>query len=396
MNYLLKLKRFVPIIYIFIGLAILNSCKSKNNQFVVSGIIHNASNELIYLSELTKDKIIHLDSVNIDNDGQFILHGKTDLPGFFIIEMAYDNYVTIVCHPGDIIDIETNASNLSENYKISGSEDSRLIKELTKKINKSILEIDSLGKAYNNYITSPNIPKLKKELDSTYIAIKRNLKNYVYQFINTNQNSIASIMALYAKFTPHENVLNPINDFNYFLKVDSVLHKKYPLSKPVILLHNHVNDLKKQKRIEGLIHANIQLGAKVPEIKLPDSNGDSVSLSSLQGKYVLLDFWASWCDECRTAHLIMAEAYQKYKTKGFEIFQVSLDKSRDQWLNAIKKDNLTWINVSDLGYWNSSVVELYNLQGIPNNYLLDEEGRVIAKNLKGERLINKLNEIIKY
>ena len=139
--------------------------------------------------------------------------------------------------------------------------------------------------------------------------------------------------------------------------------------------------------------SGINIGDTAPEIAFPDPSGKVIPLSSLRGKYVLIDFWASWCGPCRAENPNVVRMYKKYKDKGFEIYGVSLDMSKEQWVQAIQQDGLGWIHVSDLGYWNSQVVPLYDLTGIPSTVLLDKEGKIIAKELRGESLEAKLEEI---
>jgi peroxiredoxin len=138
------------------------------------------------------------------------------------------------------------------------------------------------------------------------------------------------------------------------------------------------------------------IGSMAAEIALRNPKGDTIKLSSLRGKYVLLDFWASWCDPCRNENPNLVRNYWRYKYAGFEIFQVSLDKSKDSWQKAILDDKLFWINVSDLKFWNSPVVPLYGIESIPENFLLDPKGMIIARDLTGDALSFKLKEIFKY
>jgi peroxiredoxin len=137
-------------------------------------------------------------------------------------------------------------------------------------------------------------------------------------------------------------------------------------------------------------------GSEAPEILLPSPEGDTIALSSTRGKVVLLDFWASWCLPCRKENPNLVKAYNLYSKKGFQIYQVSLDKTKDAWTKGIKDDQLDkWIHVSDVKYWNSVVVPLYKIESIPTNFLLDKNGRIIASNLRGEQLEKKLAEILK-
>ena len=214
-----------------------------------------------------------------------------------------------------------------------------------------------------------------KALENDFNIVISSFQNKARTFVQKNPTEFASLLGI-------EN-LDPEKDFALYQLVEKGLSKKYPTSEYVTALSRRVNEMNK-----------LNIGTLAPEIKLQDTKGVFFSLSSLKGKIVLIDFWASWCKPCRAENPNVVKVYEKYKSKGFEILGVSLDKDRDAWLKAIEEDKLAWKQVSDLALWNSIVVQLYNITGIPYTVLVDKDGKIIAKNLRGEELENKLEELL--
>jgi peroxiredoxin len=151
------------------------------------------------------------------------------------------------------------------------------------------------------------------------------------------------------------------------------------------------------KKLSELVTAasSTAIGAAAPDFQMNDVNGKPVSLSSFKGQYVLVDFWASWCGPCRQENPNLVKAYNTFKDKGFTILGVSLDKDKKAWVKAIAEDKLSWTHVSDLQFWNNAAARLYRVQAIPANFLLDKEGKIIAKNLRGKDLELELAKVLK-
>jgi thiol-disulfide isomerase/thioredoxin len=244
-------------------------------------------------------------------------------------------------------------------------------------------------------IESPDLPLVMDRLDSLAQTYLNDINSFTKSYIDENISSLVSLVALWAQVAPGEYILHPEKDLKYFMKVDSALSILYPDYEPVKSLHEQVTELASNLISQGASSPGSPADAFAPEIALPDPNGDTIRLSSTRGSVVLLDFWAAWCGPCRMENPNLVKAYEKYHRKGFDIFQVSLDKTRDAWLKGIEDDKLgKWTHVSDLKYWNSSVVQQYGIESIPSNLLLDKEGRIIASNLRGAALEQKLAELL--
>lgn len=366
-----------------------------NNKFTLNGELENAiPDTYIFLDRLGGTNLESYDSVKIASDGSFQFTGEIEQPEFFLLKLSQSNFLTTLIEPGDKISLIANADSLGATAAVDGSPATSKMIEYDARLQEAIAELQKLGEIYRKNEGSDNLEELMSELDQKAQDILKEMNDYTKGFIDDNIGSMVSLIALYKQVSPRVYVLNIENDLDYYRRVDSSLYEQYPDSDPVKTLHSQMETLLSSMEDEDASAGKTEMGALAPEISLPDPEGNSVSLSSTRGDYVLLDFWAAWCAPCRTENPNLVKAYNKYKDQGFEIFQVSLDQTRDAWMKGIKEDKLgDWIHVSDLKYWNSEVVQLYGIQAIPANYLLDPEGRIIDSNLRGEALQTKLSEI---
>jgi thiol-disulfide isomerase/thioredoxin len=236
------------------------------------------------------------------------------------------------------------------------------------------------------------------ELGMKYNQRTNDIKTFVRSFIDKNPKSPASYLAI--------GYLNWQTDMPYFKKVEAALKASMPGSEYQNYITSQISQIEyqQQQAAEGQRQVDLktdelrqkyQKGSTPPEIKYPNPEGKIIPLSSLKGKYVLIDFWASWCRPCRAENPNVVRLYEKYKDKGFTVYSVSLDKEKAAWVNAIKQDNLVWPNhVSELMFWNSSVVKDYGFDGIPFTMLLDKEGKIIDVGLRGNQLEETLKKLI--
>lgn len=378
--------------YLF-AVIVFASCKSNTVQ--ISGKLLNPANgKYIFLDELKSNELTTVDSMKVSDDGKFNFKREVKLPAFYLLKINNNNFLTMLLEPGDKVSINAYYDSLNYPVSVTGSKGTESMAEYNRTLRKTINKLAGLSNIYLQNTGNPELPKLMESLDSMAQTYLNEINLYTKKYIDENIISLASLMALYQQVAPNVYVLNPSRDIKYFVKVDSSLSALYPEYEPVTSLHNQVQEMVADIKGETLTTPAAGTGNEAPEISLANPQGDTIRLSSTRGSVVLLDFWASWCPPCRQENPNLVKAFNLYHTKGFQIYQVSLDKTKEAWMKAIEDDQLgKWIHVSDIQYWNSVVVPIYKIDSIPYNFLLDKEGRIIASNLRGEQLQIKLAEL---
>lgn len=370
----------------------LSSCEFEKKGIEIKGIIDGGANQYIYLVDITPVNA-KPDSVLISDKGKFKFYIETTEPKDFILYTSEKNFVRILAEPFDELIIMASYGDLAGSYDVKNSPINEDIIRINQHITGSYRTLDSLNMVYNQHKDSAGFDTIVLKLNKRSMEIYDAEKKFLADYIENNPGSLASYVALAQKFNRDINVFNPDKDLQYFKMVDTAFQRKYPNAAMSNQIHSFVvkkeAEIKKretEQKVSGI-------GAIAPDISLPNPQGEIIALSDFRGKYVLLDFWAAWCKPCRVENPNLVQLYRKYRWKGFEIYQVSLDKDTTAWIDAIKNDRLNWTQVSDLKYWKSAPAKLYNVEAIPANFLLDKEGKIIAKNLRGEALQNKLKEI---
>jgi peroxiredoxin len=385
---------FFPVLIILV----VTAC-GPNKRFEIEGKLSNPVKGLVYLKEMTTVDYIPIDSTVINKNGEFELNGKNHKPAFYMLSLSKSNYITLIINPGERIFVSGDAKDLNHSYHVKGSRDSELAKELNDKVNEALKKLEYLGKVYNDslyYGNNKNIEVVRNMIIKMGDSIENNYRDYSIKFIMAHPNSLASLMALYQELSPRRSLFNVTEHFKLFKMVDSIMMRTCPEADAVQSLHYRIRDFNEEQNRQAEIQKRLAIGAVAPEIALKGPDGEIIKLSSSRGKYVLLDFWASWCQPCNQETPNLVRIYWKYKNHGFDIYQVSLDKNKDSWLKSITQNGLSWPNVCDFKWWDSPVAKLYNIEALPGNFLLDQNGRIIAKNLIGVDLANKMKEIFKY
>ncbi len=368
----------------------------RNNNVEISGIFESpVAGKYISVDELKSDRLVSVDSVMLTEDGKFELNIKIKQPSLYLLKINKNNSFIMLLEPGEKIKFKSHYDSINYPSLLTGSPGSSLLAEYNKNLHATLNKIKALNDIYMRNPKNQPIPELTDSLDNLSHEYLSRINNYTKKFIDDNINSLAALVVIYQQLAPTVYVLDYEKDLDYYKKVDSSLYSRYPGYEPVITFHRQVGELIQMMgdSNKGLLSGEGGI-ITAPEISLPTPGGDTIRLSSTRGSVVLLDFWASWCIPCRKENPNLVKAYNMFSDKGFQIYQVSLDKTHEAWLKGITDDNLEkWIHVSDVKYWNSVVVPLYKIESIPANFLLDRNGHVIASNLRGESLISTLEKL---
>lgn len=386
---------------LFFVILIVISCKNRENsnvpeesEFFIKGKLTNSRLDTLVLSELTTEGIKPIDTTIVDENGEFFFRVKPKEIGFFIVGKEKNNFATLLAEKGEIINFKADALKIGDSYVVSGSTGSELVRQLYVHKRSCYQRIDSLRQVFLAKQNEPDFLEVKKSLDSTYSAIFKARKQFVQNFIGKNNQSLASILGLYEYFK-NEPLFSEKADFEVFQNLSRSLYEAYPNSSHVMDLHKRVTEINKRKIEKELAQKNVAIGMPAPEISYKNPENTVVALSSLKGKVVLIDFWASWYHPSRLIAKDYIQLYKKYHLRGFEIYSVALDENWQDWVNAINKDKRYWINVSELKKWQSGVVKQYQVEVIPYNILIDKEGIIIGKDIKIPDLYIKLAETLK-
>lgn len=375
------MKKIVFLCAVILAAACSNKEKKGNDggwDVTVSGKVKNPSTGNVTIEELTSAENPRKDSLSVSSDGSYSKIIHLTEPGYYRFNFFNAQTVDLVLDKSDI-ELNVDGADQSGEVEIKGSPDYDVIRDVQEKLQRFQL-------------TAP-VRQIESEFQ---LAVQANQQDRIAalqgQYMELHYAAYDSIVASLESKPVSLGLINLLQG-NTFEK-----DRYYPLYKKVAdqVIAQWPNSIHSRQFNEMVQKMAITaIGVKAPEISMPDPSGKIVTLSSFKGKYVLVDFWAKWCGPCRKENPNVVKAYNEFKDKNFEVLGVSLDRSKDDWVQAIEQDGLTWTHVSDLKYFESQAAQDYNINAIPFSVLIDPNGVIIAKNLRGSALHKKLAEVLK-
>lgn len=363
------------IVYLMM-LSVLFGCTAKKKDhtgFIINGTLTGITDGKALLQKREAGKFITVDSAVIAQ-GKFTLKDSIGMPEVFYFSIADKPDKLMLFVEASDIELTANADSISQ-AKVSGSASH----DLFAGYQKQAFAFDHRSDSIYDIILIAKDKKDNAELNKQNAAseaVDKAKFEFTKKFIAENKKSVV------APFLVMQN--------SYMMELKD-LKDFYTMMDPSLAKSKYME--KMQERIDVL--TKVEPGQPAPDFTLNTPDGKPISLSSFKGKIVLVDFWASWCSSCRAENPNVVAIYNDFHKKGLEILGVSFDKNKEDWLKAIKDDNLTWNHISDLQYWNCAAGKLYGINAIPSNVLVNKDGKIIAKNLMGDKLRAKLEEILK-
>lgn len=377
-----------------LAIVTLFSC-SRKDQMKISGDIQNASKQKVYLEQLNVDQSVVVDSTETNRKGQFSFKREVTTPTFYNVRIGKNAFVTLLGEPDMHIQLKGNLEDLNNNYWVDGSEGSLWLKMLNYQLNQTRQTMDSLRNAYNALPEGKAYDSIRVHLETEWDTITGRQIKFSKDFILKHAVSPASYYALYQKFDNDNFILTPETNLHSYKIVASALKAMFPESQYTKAILKHLDLIKKNDNILRLQQLIANSETTLPEIKLPNSEGDTIALSSLKGKFVVLDFSVLGGADGRAYAAEMKKVYDKFRNRGVRIYQVCLDQNRLVWQRLVKQYNITWDCVWDADALQSRIARRWNIRTVPANFIINPKYEIVGKDLTGRRLEDRLNDLLK-
>ena len=375
---------------IFLTAAIIAGC-SREHNVTIKGTFSEVREGMVYLDKSEVDRTRVADSVEIKR-GRFKFTADITGPEFYQVRFDNGEFVGLLTMPGEKIGLDLGKSPLALNYSVTGSPGSEEIKLLDQRLLSTKTQLDSIRKVYSG-LSAGELEARGAELEKAFVDAVDEQRRFNIKFIVENISSMASIQALYQRIDENTYVLYQPRDLQYLKIVSDSLSVKYPVSRHVRALKENVTSELNRMYIDRMASLASQLPVTSTNPELPDTGGKMVSLSSLRGKYVLVSFWSTASQECLNELPLLRSIYSAYKSKGLEIYQVSLDSDEQRWKNVVRFEEIPWISVRELDPSRPAFARMMNVNSVPSNLLYDPEGNIINTNLFGRNLQIRMDQL---
>ncbi|MBN2698086.1 MAG: redoxin domain-containing protein [Bacteroidales bacterium] len=365
--------------------------EARQETVVIQGNVKNGAGEPVYLDEIAPREFIPVDTVYCNEEGEFSIRFATNRTAFYALRSTLKGYVTLLLEPGEKVRFSGNLEAVHP-YSIKGSEGSELIRELSAEHKRVIDAMAEISRKNRASLHHPDYQSIKLQLDRTFDSLASAFYDYSLRFIHDHAPSPAILIALYNQYGYGLPVFSMESDMDVYRFVDSSLSALYPDNESVRMLHAQIKSAEQQMKAVPA-KGGLMPGDSAPDFVIRDPDGNTVALSDLRGKHVLLAFWATWSKPGMDENHFLRKAHRMFGEKGLAIFQISLDENPAVWKEVIKSDSLTWYHGSDLMRWDSRINDLYFIEKIPSNFLITPDGKIDSIDLFGQNLIEELEKI---
>lgn len=372
----------------------LMACTNKTNV-KITGDIKESAGQKVYLEQVNVDGPIPIDSTQTDKKGRFTFKTNIQQPTFYNVKVGPKEFITFIASPEEEIELSGTLKGLSQNYWVDGSENSLWVKLLNFQLHNTQTQMDSLKKAYAALPDEKAYAGQRRQISTAWDSIVNKQISFSKDFILKHAISPASYYALYQKFDKENFILSPETDLQSYKIVASSMKAMYPESQYTLALLKHLDQINKGIQAERIRQLIANSENSLPEISLPDSQGDTVALSSLKSKLIVLDFTVLSAKEGAAYTQELKQIYNKFRHRGVQIYQVCLDPNRLLWEKLVKEYGINWVCVWDAEGVQSKAAKNWNIQSVPADYIINQKAEIVGKNLYGKRLEERLNDLLK-
>ena len=358
---------------LIILLLVLAACQNNHISYKISGNIAGLDSGIVYLVKADAGNVVTVDTARLEN-GKFGFTGEASMPELHYLRLNERDYFAPFFLENRKIKVNTDKDSL-RNSVVSGSPETDIFNIYLDELELLSNHFRESQQQYAKAMQTGNqdeIDRIEIDLEAT----SENMKVFEKNFVRDNTTSTVApfiVLSRLVQQLQYEELKELVDLFP--VELDESIY------------------MVELKKILDKMSVSA-IGVEAPDFTMNDPEGKPITLSSFRGKYLLIDFWASWCAPCRQENPNIVKVYNQYKDKGFEILGVSLDRDKAAWVKAIGDDGLSWYHVSDLNYWQNEVARLYDVNSIPHVLLLDPEGKIVAKNLQSKQLEEKLEKLL--